>query len=459
MNRADLELCREIVELAGRAGAAGADAMMGRGSDFDVTVRDGKVEEVSRATDATLGVRVFLEADGGRKLGFLTTSALPATKDEKERLVRRALGMAEASAANPWHGLPDAADTNLSTVPSPALDLFDPRVAELGPEWAQRVALQMEQAACAAEPRIHAFSAVGAGAGRGEVAYANTLGFSGQFEGTHVSAYCSAVTLSEGGRQSDGWSDARRHLADLMAPEDIAKKAAERVSRAIGARPGPTGRFPVIFEAPVAMSIIGHIAAGVNGDLVAKNATFLQEKRGQPIAPAFFQLVDDSTLPRAFGSVPFDGEGLATRVNPLVTDGVLQGFLYDAFTARRLGARPTGSARRGPSSLPGIGTGNIRLAPGERSLAQLVKDAGRGLLVTRMLGHGPDMVTGDYSRGAAGLWIEHGEIAHPVEEMTVAGNLLDMLRGISAVGADLLVRGGTACPSIMFGELAVSSRT
>ncbi len=458
MNKADFELCQALVEEAQQLGAHSADAMMGRSSDFDVTVRDGKIEEVSRATDATLGIRVFLTADKGRKLGFLTTSALPTDKTERAGLLKRALGMAEASAATPFHGLPDPADTNLSTIPSPALDLYDPRVAELDPAWALAASLEMEKVARATEPRIHTFASVGAGAGRGEVAYVNSNGFSGQFEGTHVNAYCSAVTLHNGNRQSDGWSDAQRHVGDLMPPQEIARKAAQRVGRAVGAKPGPTGTFPVIFEAPVAMSIIGHIAAGVSGDLLAKNATYLQHKRGQKIAPDFFQLVDDATVPRAFGSMPFDGEGLATRVNPLVTNGVLQGFLYDAFTARRLNARPTGSARRGPGSLPGIGTGNIRLTAGKKPLAELIKDAGRGLLVTRMLGHGPDMVTGDYSRGAAGLWFENGEIVHPVEEMTVAGNLTDMLLAISAVGADLLVRGGTACPSIAFSQLAVSSR-
>jgi PmbA protein len=459
MHKDDLTLCQLLVDEARKAGAHGADAMMGRSSDFDVTVRDGAVEEVSRATDATLGLRVFLEADKGRKLGFITTSFLPTDEEGRRSLVRRALGMAEASASSPFHGLPDAQDVGMSVLPTPALDLFDPRVAELDPQWAAQVSFTMEKVARSAEPRIHTFGSVGAGAGRGEVAYANTNGFTGAYEGTWVSAHCQAVTLSNGNRQSDGWSDSQRHYKDLNDPEEIARKAAARVGRAVGARPGVTGRYPVIFEAPVAMSIMGHVAGGANGDLVAKKASYLSEMRGQKIAPDFFQLVDDATLPRAFGSVPFDGEGLASRVNPIVTNGVLQGFIYDAFTARRLGARPTGSARRGPGSLPHPGNGNIRLTPGLKSLEQLVKDAGRGLLVTRLLGHGPDMVTGDYSRGAAGMWIENGELTHPVEEMTVAGNLKDMVPGIAAVGADLLVRGGTACPSIMFGELTVSSRS
>ena len=458
MHPEDLQLCQQLVADAKKAGAHSADAMMGRSSDFDVTVRDGAVEEVSRATDATLGVRVFLEADGGRRLGFLSTSFLPQNADARLGLVRRALAMAEACAASPFHGLPDPQDASASMLPAVALDLHDPKVTQLTPQWAQQAALTMEKVARAAEPRIHTFGSVGAGAGGGEVAYANSNGFAGQYEGTWVSAHCHAVTMDGGNRQSDGWSDSQRHLSDLMSPEAIAHKAAQRVGRAVGARPGPTGHFPVIFEAPVAMSIIGHIAAASNGDLVAKQASYLAEARNTQIAPDFFQLVDDAGVPRAFGSVPFDAEGLASRVNPIVTNGVLQGFIYDAYTARRVGARPTGSARRGPGSLPHPGRGNIRLTPGLKSLEALIKDVGTGLLVTRLLGHGPDLVTGDYSRGAAGLWIENGALAHPVEEMTVAGNLKEMLPGIAAVGQDLLVRGGTACPSIMFGSLAVSSR-
>ncbi|MEW5855577.1 MAG: TldD/PmbA family protein [Myxococcota bacterium] len=457
LNPKDLELCERLVQAATKLGAHSADAMMGRSTEFDVTVRDGRVEDVSRSTDKTIGLRVFLEGAEGRKLGFITTSVVPNTADDVESVVRRALGMAEAAAASKWHGLPDKADVE-APLDVKMLDLYDPRVAELTPEWAAQQALTMEKVAKGAEPRIHAFGSVGAGAGHGGVAYVNSNGFSGAYEGSHVSAHCHAVTLSDGNRQSDGWSEAQRHLKDLLPPEDIARKAAQRVGRAVGAKPGPMGKYPVIYEAPVALSILGHISGAVSGDLVAKGATFMASLVGQQVAPAFFNLSDDSTIPRALGSSPFDGEGLRSRVNKILDGGVLQGFLCDTFTARRLGRKSTGSARRGAGSLPHIGVGNIRLQPGTESLEQLAKRVGRGLLVTRMLGHGPDLVTGDYSRGAGGMWIENGELAYPVEEMTVAGNLVDMLKGIAAVGSDLLVRGGTASPSIMFQELTVSSR-
>jgi PmbA protein len=252
------------------------------------------------------------------------------------------------------------------------------------------------------------------------------------------------------------WSESRRFLADLSSPETVGRIAAERAVRMLGARKVPTQRVPVVFDPQMAASFIGALAGALNGDLVYKGASFLRDHLGKTIAPREFSVVDDGLLARGLATSPFDGEGVPTSTHAVIEKGVLQSFLYDTYTARKAGARSTANASRGYNSLPGIGMHNFYLRAGSHPARRVISDVKNGLYVTSMLGRGANTITGEYSRGATGMWIENGELAFPVQELTVAGNLLDMLEGIDAIGDDLVFRSSVSAPTLRFAELTVS---
>ena len=278
----------------------------------------------------------------------------------------------------------------------------------------------------------------------------------GESRASYVYVYCSPVAEADGQLQTASWSDTRRKLARLQSPEEIGRIAARRAARMLGARKPKTQRVPVVFEAQMAAGFIAGLAGAVNGNLVYKKSSFLGTLLGKRIAPKGFTLYDDARLAEGIATRPFDGEGVASQTNAVIEDGVLRSFLYDASTAKKAKAKSTGSASRGWASLPSIGTSNFYLARGRQLADSIVKSVKQGLFVTAMLGRGADVVTGDYSRGANGIWIENGELAYPVQEITVAGNLLEMLRGIDAIGDDLDFRSSTAAPTLRFAELQVS---
>jgi PmbA protein len=262
---------------------------------------------------------------------------------------------------------------------------------------------------------------------------------------------------SEGGQlQVGSWSESRRFLADLPSPEMVARTAARRAVEMLGASKVPTQRVPVVFDPQMAASFIGALAGAVNGDLIHKRASFLVDRLGETVAPPFFSVVDDGLLQRGLATSPFDGEGAPTRATPIIEGGVLKSYLYDTYTARKAKAQSTANASRGYSSLPGIGMHNFYLRKGDRSPEKIIGEVKQGLYVTSMLGRGANTITGEYSRGATGRWIENGELGRPVQELTVAGDLLSMLRGIDAVGDDLAFRSSVAAPTIRFAELTVS---
>jgi PmbA protein len=442
-----LKLAKRLVDRAQKRGAKQAEAYLEVGRQSSCRVRDGQIEDLTEATSKGVGIRVIVKD----RLGFAYTSDFDPTS--LDAFVDRAVQLAEAAAPNKLNGLPTAKELKGR---SDVGELFDPAVASLPSDWKIKVALEVEKAGKAVDPRIHAFDNVGAGDYVSEVYAASSEGLKDEYSGTYVYLYASPVASENGQLQTSYWYDYKRFLSELDSPETIGREAARRALRMLGARKVKTQRVPVIFDPTMAASIVGSIASAANGDSVYKKSSIFAALMGKRVAAKGITLVDDGLLPRGLATSPFDGEGVPTRKTSIVEGGVLKSFLYDSFTARKAKAKTTGNAARGYRSLPSIGTNNLYLEPGTRSPEEIIREVKNGFYVTAMLGQGANIVTGDYSRGANGLWIENGELTHPVQEVTVAGSLLDMLQGIDAVGNDLRFRGSVGAPTLRFGELTVS---
>lgn len=444
-----LEVCRRVVARARKAGATQAEAYAERTREASVRVRDGEIEDLVEATGKGLGLRVIREG----RLGFAYTSDF--SEDSLAEFVRRALALAKVSERHPANRLPDGRALERR---NPELHgLFDPEVESLTAEWKIEASRVMEKAARGEDRRIAGFESVGAGDYVAEVAIASSEGLEDRFRGTYVFLYAMPVARSDDGQmQTSYWVDYKRRLRDLDTPEEVGRIAARRAARLLGARKVKTQRVPVVMEPPIAASFVAGLSGAVNGDQVHKKASFLGDRLGERIASDAIHIVDDGLLAGGLATAPFDGEGVATRRTPIVEGGVLRCFLYDTFTARKARTRTTGNAHRGYSTLPSIGTSNLHLQAGTFPAGEMLKGIRSGLYVTSMLGRGANTVTGDYSRGANGLWIRDGELGEAVQEVTVSGNLLDMLQAIDAVGDDLDFRGSVGAPTIRFAELMVS---
>ncbi len=440
-------LAKKLVQRAVKKGAKQAEAYLQVGRSADVRVRDGEIEDLTQSTAKGVGLRVFVK----NRLGFAWTSDFD--RAGLDAFVDRAIALAEVSAPNPLNGLPDPKDLGRWTE---VADLYDPEVAKLPDDWKIKASIEMEKVVRASDPRITTIDSVGAGEAVTEVYLASSAGVTGSYQTTSVYLFASPVASEGGQLQTSTWYDAKRFFSDLDTPERVATEASWRALRLLGAKKVKSQKVPVVFDPTMAASFVATIAAAANGDAVFKKASFLASKLGQRIAPESVTIVDDGLLPRGLGSSPFDGEGVATRKTSIVGQGVLHAFLYDAFTARKAKAKTTGNASRGYRNLPGIGTNNLYLEKGTRSAEGIIRDIPNGLYVTTMLGLGANLVTGEYSRGANGLWIENGELTRPVQEITVAGHLSDMLQQLDAIGSDLTFRGSIGAPTIRFKELTVS---
>jgi PmbA protein len=441
------QLAKNVVLRARKRGAQQAEVYLQVGRQSSCRVRNGEIEDLTEATSKGLGLRVISQ----QRLGFAFTSdfAVGHLKD----LVDRAIELASAAAPNRLNGLPSKADLGPSAEVG---ELFDPQVASLSPDWKIKAALEMERAGKAVDPRITAFDSVGAGDQVGEVVIASSEGFVGGFASTHVFMYAVPVASDGAQLQTGDWSDEKRFFSDLEPAESIGRKAAERAVRMLGAGKVKSQRVPVILDPTMAASFAATLASAANGDAVYKKSSFLADSLGRAIAPATVTLVDDGAWRRGFGTAPFDGEGVGTRRTAILEAGVVRNFLYDWFTARKAKARSTANAARSYSTLPMIGTHNLYLEAGGRAPDEIVAEVENGFYVTAMLGVGANIVTGEYSRGANGLWIKKGELTRPVQEVTVAGNMLQMLKDIDAVGNDLQFRGAIGAPTIRFRELTIA---
>ncbi|MBJ6763174.1 TldD/PmbA family protein [Myxococcaceae bacterium JPH2] len=442
------QLAKKVVQRAKKKGAQQAEAFLEVGRQSSVRVREGQVEDLTEATSKGVGVRVIVK----NRLGFAFTSDFtPAGLD---RVADLAVQLAEAAAPNKLNGLPTRNELGKPVDPGP---LFDPKVAGLAGDWKIRAALEAEKAGRDEDARVATFDSVSAGDFVTEVYLASSEGMTGSHSGTYV--YIVAVPVASGGGQlqTGYWLDYKRFLDDLESPESIGREAARRAVRMLGARQVKTQQVPVLFDPLVAASFVGNLATAADGNAVHQKASVLASLKGKRLAGSHVTLVDDGLLARGLATTPFDGEGVPTRRTPILDQGVLTHFLYDAFTARKAKARTTGNAARGYNALPGIGTTNLYLEPGKRAPEELIREVDQGLYVTALLGHGADPVSGDLSAGATGLWIDKGELTHPVQEVTVAGNLLQMLTDLDAVASDLQFRGGpVGAPTVRFRQLTVS---
>ncbi len=446
-------LAAEVVARATKAGATDAEAVVSEGDEFSVSVRMGEVETLQESGSRGVGLRVFL----GKRSASASTSDL--TPDGIEQLVSGAMALANVTEEDAFAGLPDEADFGqLET----DLHLYFDDVYSL--PGAERIdqARRAEAAALAADPRIANSQGGHFDAATGRKVLANSRGFLGEYR----SSYCgiSAAPLAmdpNGAMQRDFWSSSARRLADLESPESIGQEAARRALRRLGARRVPTQRVPIVFAPEVARSLIGHLFEAASGDSIWRSASFLAGQLGETIAAPTITIVDDHTmlLPTGvggFGTSPFDGEGLPTRRTVVVENGVLQTYLLNTYTARKLQMRSTGNATRGLAGSPGIGSGNLYLLPGTQTPEEILAAIPAGFYVTSLMGFGANMVTGDYSRGASGLWIENGELTHAVEEVTIAGNLREIFRNITAIGNDLVFRSSAAAPTLRVDGMTVA---
>jgi len=439
------DLAAELLKAARAAGADAADMIVSEGTEFSVTVRKGEIETLTEAGSKALGLRVFV----GKRTASTYTSDF--SWPTLLRLTEEAVGMARATSEDAAAGLPDE-----TFPPEPIeLGLFDPSPLELPP--AERIdRAKRAEAAALAVPGIDNSQGASWGSGEGSLLLANTNGFMGGYRSSSVSLSAVPQAERDGQMERDHWYTTGRGLGDLETPEDVGRKAAERTLRRLGARQVKTAEVPVIFDPETAGEILGALFAAISGYAVFRNATFLKDQLGRDVASPLVTLVDDGRRVRGLGSRPFDGEGQPTRRNQPIEQGVLRYWLCDAYSGRKIGAKPTGTARRGVGGGPGVGASNLYFEPGTTTPEAIIASTERGLYVTDLIGSGVNVVTGDYSQGAVGHWIENGRLTHPVHEVTIAGNLREMLKDVDAVGNDLVFRGSSASPTIRIKRMTVS---
>lgn len=411
-------LAHALLDAARAAGADAADALVAQGSSLAVDVRNRGFEQAERSEGIDLGLRVFV---GQRQACVSSSDGNPASFAE---VAERAVAMAREAPEDPFAGLADPEELSDGSG-ADALDLVD-RAGEPAAATLQERALAAEAAALEV-PGVTQAQGASASWGETRVFLAATNGFSGGYARTSSAVHVTAISGEGLSMERDYCAEGRVHAADLPDPEEVGRIAGERAAARAGARRPPTGAYPVVFDERVAGSLIGHLLGATNGTAIARGSSWLLDALGRQVLPAYMTLVEDPLRPRVSSSRPFDAEGLATRAREIVSNGVLTGWTLDLATARKLGLESTANATRGTGGPPSPGVTGVTLTPGDRTRDELLRDIGTGLLVTSMIGSTINPNTGDYSRGASGFWIESGQIAYPVNECTVAGNLRDML--------------------------------
>ncbi len=441
------DVAERLLTSARRCGATDADVVVVEGSQLEVAVRQGNAERVKQARQKHVGLRVFV----GRRSAV--GSSADFTADQLEELADRTVQLARTCAEDEAAGLP-APHVLAREVPD--LALFDPGLLEVDASRALEWAGRAERAALQADPRVRNSEGGECSIHTGEVYYASTAGFAGGYRDSSVSLVVIPVAEQDGAMERDFWYAASRHLTDLPAPEEIGAKAAARAVRRLGARRVATCEVPVVLDPETASSLLRHLASAVSGSAIYRGMSFLAGRLGERIAPSFVRVTDHGRLPRALGSKPFDAEGLPTRRTAVVEEGVLRSYLLDSYSARRLGLESTGNASRSAATAPAPAPTNFFLEPGELSPEQIIGSLTRGFYVTELIGFGVNLTSGDYSRGAVGFWIERGELAYPVHEVTIAGRLQEMLLAIEAVGNDLEFRRSVVAPTLLIGKMTVA---
>lgn len=429
-------LVADILAEAKQQGASAAEAGLSVDRGLSVNVRLGEVETIEHHRSQGLGVTVYF----GQSKGTASSSDLSA--QAVRETVAAACRIAKYAAEDEYAGLPDA---ELLATEFPDLDLYHPW--DLVVDDAIQLAKRCEDAARGYHPDISNSEGANLNTYQGLRVAGNSLGFLHGYPSSRHSMSCSVIGGAGDNMQRDDWWTVARDAADLEPAESVGRKAAERTIRRLGGQSLSTRHCPVIFAAEVAGGLIGHFIGAIRGGNLYRKSTFLLDQLGKPVFPGFIHIHEQPHLRKALGSAPYDGEGVATHPHDLVKDGILESYVLSTYSARKLGMKTTGNAG---------GVHNLILDPGELDLPSLLKKMGTGLLVNELMGQGVNIVTGDYSRGAGGFWVENGEIQYPVEEITIAGNLKDMLMNIVTVGNDVDLRGNTRTGSIMMEELTVA---
>ena len=429
-------LAAQVLDLAKSGGATAAETEVSEGFGQTVSVRKGEVETLEYNKDKGVGVTVYI----GHRRGHASTSDFSA--DALRRSVEKALTIARFTAEDDCAGLADA-ETLAREVPD--LELHHPW--DLAVDDAIGLARACEATAMAVDPRINNSEGATSTTQQAQFIYANSLGFSHGYPTSRHSLSCAVIAEENGAMQRDYWYTTARSPADMDSPDAVGRRTGERTVRRLNGRKLDTRQCPVLFEAPIATGLVASFVSAVSGGHLYRKSSFLLDSLGSQVFPDFIQIQERPFIAKGLASAAFDSEGVATRERDVVRDGVVQGYFLSSYTARKLGMQTTGNAG---------GNHNLIVPATAGDLRDLLKQMGTGLLVTELLGHGLNMVTGDYSRGAAGFWVENGEIAYPVEEITVAGNLKDMFRGIVAVGSDIETRGSRQVGSILVDRMTVA---
>ena len=425
-----------ILDEAKRQGASAAEAGVNAESGLSVTVRLGEVETVEHNRDKGLGVTVYF----GQRKGSASTSDF--SREAIRETVGAACAIAKYTAEDSCAGL---ADAERMATQIPDLDLYHPW--ELPAERAIELAIECEAAAQAVDKRINNSEGATVSSHAGRRVYANSHGFLGAYPSSRHSVSCAVIADDGHGMQRDYWYTVARDREDLETARSVGRRAGERTVKRLAGRRLSTRQAPVLFAAEVADSLFGNFIRAIRGESLYRKSSFLLDRLGEMIFPASIRIHEQPHLKKALGSSPFDSEGVATQARDLVTEGVLQGYVLDSYSARKLGMQTTGNAG---------GVHNLTIDSGPYDFAGLLKQMDSGLLVTEMMGMGVNIVTGDYSRGAAGFWVENGAIVHPVEEITIAGNLRDMFKAIVAVGNDVDIRGNTRTGSVLIERMTIA---
>jgi PmbA protein len=429
-----------VLDRAKLGGASGCECDVSEGYGLSVTVRKGRADVVEHNRDRSIGVSVYLGSRPKARRGHASTSDF--SRAALEQTVDAALAIARHTAEDDCAGLPEPEQLARE---QPDLDLYHPW--SLDTEEAIELARRCEAAAFGVSKKISNSEGATVSAQQSQFVFANSLGFSGGHAGSRHYLACSVIAENKGLMQRDDWHSASRVPERIAEPRALGRYAAERALARLGGRKIPTRQAPVLFEAPVAIGLIGHFISAVNGGNLYRKTSFLADSLGRQVFSPRVRIEERPFERQGMASSAFDEEGVATRSRAIVRGGMVEGYFLGSYSARKLGMQSTGSAG---------GHHNLVVSHGDLDLRGMLREMGRGLLVTELLGQGVNMVTGDYSRGAAGYWVEGGEIRYPVEEITIAGNLKDMFRGIAAIGADTVVRSGRTCGSILVESMTIA---
>jgi PmbA protein len=442
----DPTLVADLLTRARRLGATAADVIAVEGTSFSTRVRLGAVDKLEQARERRLGLRVLI----GQRTAVSSTADL--SPSSLVRLVENTCARAELTAPDPHAGLPAPP----AAAVFPDLDLWDQAYGEPAAESKIELAKAAEACALAHDPRITNSEGAEFDHSQNEILYTDTNGVSGRYRSSAFSLSVLAIASQNGAMQRDYWYSTSRKFRGLDPPDVIGKTAAQRALARLGARKIATQEAPVVFDPQMAARLIGTMAGAVSGYALYKGASFVMDALGREVASPLVTIIDDGTIPRGLGSKPFDGEGLPTRRTTVIDRGRLTSYLLDTYSARKLGLAATGNAARGVGDPPSVSPTNFYLAAGGSSPQEIIASVPRGLYVTELIGFGVNTVTGDYSQGASGLWIEGGELAYPVEEITIAGNLKDIFRHIEMVGNDLEFRSRISAPTLKVASMTIA---